>query len=149
MIHLMARSRSVRKGLYRRDVLRRLAERVCQGEGFKREAEVSVLFCDDAFIGELNRKYRRRASATDVLAFAQAPRAALPPGHRTILGDIVISLETVEAGCGGDRAAMRDEIRLLFCHGLLHLLGCTHDTAGRRDRMLAKQAEYLGVPQGK
>ena len=149
MIHLMARNRSVRKGLYRSDVLRRLAERVCQGEGFKREAEVSVLLCDDPFISELNRKYRRRASPTDVLAFAQAPGSALPAGHREVLGDVVISLETVERRCGGDRAAMRDEIRLLFCHGLLHLLGRTHDTAGRRDRMLAKQAEYLGVPLGK
>lgn len=149
MIDVMARNQSVRKGLYRTDVLRRLAERVCQGERFKREAEVSVLFCDDPFISELNRKYRRKASATDVLAFAQAPGAALPPGHREVLGDIVISLETVEARCGGAPAAMRDEVRLLFCHGLLHLLGCTHDTAGRRDRMLAKQAEYLGVPRGK
>ena len=148
MIHLMARSQSVRKGLYRRDVLRRLAERVCQGEGFTGDAEVSVLFCDDAFIGELNRKYRHRPGPTDVLAFAQAPADALLPGHRTILGDIVISLETVEARCG-DRAAMRAEVRVLFCHGLLHLLGCTHDTAARRDRMLAKQADYLGVPRGK
>ena len=64
-----------------------------------------------------------------------------------VLGDIVISLETVEARCAGDLPATREEVRLLFCHGLLHLLGFVHDTKSQRARMQAKQAKYLGVAE--
>jgi len=148
MIHVMVRNQSTRKRVHRTDDLRRLAEVVCDGEGFRKDAELSVLLCDNPFISELNRRYRRRAGATDVLAFAPAPEAPLPADHDAVLGDIVVSLETVEAHCGGDREAMREELRLLFCHGLMHLLGCTHETAGRRRRMLARQAEYLAASRG-
>ena len=54
----------------------------------------------------------------------------MPPCR--ILGDIVISLETVERNCNANRSAMRDEIRLLFCHGLLHILGYAHDSEAAR-----------------
>lgn len=146
MVHLKIRNESMRRRLYRRDVLLRLAEKICAGEGAKEAVELSVLFCDDPFIAELNRQYRHKACATDVLSFAQT-------GERfhgvRVLGDIVISLETVERFCKGDRAAMRRELRLLFCHGLLHLLGMEHGNAASMQRMKEKQAEYLGeTPEG-
>jgi len=143
MIHLAIRNESTRKGCYRRDNLSRIAEQICAGEECRGDAELSVLFCDDAFIAELNRKYRHKDSATDVLSFAQPAQAFR--GAR-VLGDIVISLETVERACAGERPAMRDEVRLLFCHGLLHLLGHTHGTAAAQRRMAALQARYLGIP---
>ena len=142
MVQLTIRNISVRKRLYRRDVLQRIAERVCVGEKLDEDTELSVLFCDDAFIAELNRKYRGRPGPTDVLSFGQDA-----PGHRgpRVLGDIVISLESVERACNGERAGMRTEVRLLFCHGLLHLLGYTHASRAEREEMQRKQAEYLGV----
>ncbi len=109
-----------------------------------------MLCCDDAQIAELNKTYRGKNEPTDVLSFEQ-PQVDAPAGHARarharLLGDIVISLETVERYCKGERHRMRNEIRLLFCHGLLHLLGYEHETVAEQDRMAAKQAEYLGVP---
>ena len=144
-VELIVRNDSARKGLYRSDALRRLAERICVGEGLDRDAELSLLLCDDPFIASLNFQYRRRKCPTDVLAFGQVPDALSPPGHPYLLGDIVVSLETVETRCFEDRAAMRQEVRALFCHGLLHLLGCTHKTDAERESMFDKQAEYLGL----
>lgn len=144
-VELIVRNDSTRKGAYRSDALRRLAERICAGEGLARDAELSLLLCDDLFIAGLNRQYRKRNCPTDVLAFGQAPEALSPPGHPVVLGDIVVSVETVEARCFQDRAAMRQEVRALFCHGLLHLLGCTHGSASEREAMFDKQAQYLGV----
>ncbi len=141
MVHLDVRNESVRRGLYRRDALERLAERICAGEGVREDVELSLLFCDDPFITELNRQYRRKPHPTDVLSFQQPGKTC--HGVR-ILGDIVISLETVERFCGGDRAAMRQEIRLLFAHGLLHLLGMRHGNMAATRRMRDKQAKYLG-----
>lgn len=142
MIHLAMRNESKRKGsaLYRRDELTHLAERICRGEGMTAESELSLLLCDDPCIRELNRTYCGADAATDVLAFSQSWRK---PQGISMLGDIVISLETVDRFCEGNRRAMHDEVRLLFCHGLLHLLGHKHDSNTGRQHMLEKQAFYL------
>ena len=160
-----AHNQSRRKGAYRLDNLRRIAHKVCEGEGIADDAEISVLFCDDKFIAELNQTYRKKDGPTDVLSFAQtesspvfpepgldnpAPASSPSPGFgktglpQRVLGDIVISLETVERRCIG-AAAVQAEVRLLFCHGLLQLLGYTHDTASERKIMVAKQAHYLDI----
>lgn len=146
-IHLLIRNSSQRKRFHRRDVLQWLADRVCTGEGVQDEVELSLLFCDDAFITDLNRTYRHKDAPTDVLSFGQDAESSQTSGPR-VLGDIVISLETVERHCAGAsdlRLAMRKEVCLLFCHGLLHLLGADHATAQAREAMNAKQAQYLGV----
>lgn len=209
-IHLEVRNESGIRGVYRRDTLTSLAQRVCGGEwsrltrkmrfharGIGRARrktdgrsdrgqqpfvpdvaiEISLLLCDDAFIGRLNKSYRGVARPTDVLAFAQAPhllhawatqsvrQGAIQSVRQEVrhearqgirqgiaapcpfpLGDIVISLETVARNCRNCRQVMRDEVKMLFCHGLLHLLGYDHDTALHRHQMAAKQARYLAVP---
>ncbi len=145
-VSIDVRNESTRKGMHRRDVLERIAERVFAGEGVAGDIELSVLFCDDPFIAGLNRRYRKKTGATDVLSFSQEEDAVA--GGARALGDIVISLETVERFCDGDAAGMRDEVRLLFCHGLLHLLGNDHADAAGKKRMLELQARYLGVDPG-
>lgn len=141
-VELRIRNESNRKRLYRRDVLTRMVNGILEGESIFDAVEISVLFCDDAFIKDLNRQYRKVNAPTDVLSFEQeniddhAPR---------VLGDIVISLETVESNCGGDSVMMRDEVRMLVCHGVLHLLGYDHGTVAEKTAMIEKQALYLGV----
>lgn len=135
-------NQSSRKRLYRRDAMNALAEKICVGEGLEEDLELSVLLCDDNFIAQLNRQYRDRDTPTDVLSFEQEDALGLPT---RALGDVVISLETVERNCAGDRALMREEAKLLLCHGMLHLLGYDHGTARERRSMIAKQATYLGV----
>lgn len=147
-LELLARNESSRRGLYRTDNLLRIARRVCEGENLAQDAELSVLFCDDPFIKDLNKQYRGKNMATDVLSFGQLAQAGRRPGAELVLGDIVISLETVEQRYPGDAPAMRDEVRLLFCHGLLHLLGYTHDTLAERDALREKQARYLNIDAG-
>ena len=145
-LDLLVRNESARKGLYRSDNLRRIGRRVCEGEGLRRRAELSLLFCDDDFIRELNRQYRGKNEPTDVLSFGQLTDVTEAPDEgELVLGDIVISLETVENRTTGDRKAMRDDVRLLFCHGLLHLLGHTHETTADRSKMRDRQAQYLEI----
>lgn len=147
MVNLEVRSESSLKRLYRRDVLTRLAQRIYDGEKGRVEngdevVEISVLFCDDPFIAELNLQYLKKKGPTDVLSF---PMGGEGHGGVQTLGDIVISLETVARFCSGDHASMRSEIRLLFCHGMLHLLGYDHGSHVADKRMQEKQAHYLGV----
>lgn len=139
-VRVHVRNESIRKRLYRSDALRRRAERICRGEGVSGPVEISVLLCDDPFIRGLNREYRYQNKPTDVLAFEQDAPDGVEPRP---LGDIVISLETVEANCDGHPSLMRDEVTMLFCHGLLHLLGYDHATPADRDVMQQKQSRYL------
>lgn len=124
-----------------RPALARLAERVLQGEGVEGAVEISLLYCGDDEIQALNRQYRRKNMPTDVLSFALNERC----GDRLVLGDIVISLPTASRQSASAGAALNEEVRLLFCHGLLHLLGHDHRTRAEESAMIAKQALYLGV----
>jgi probable rRNA maturation factor len=143
-VTLGVRNESARKRVVRRDRLARLAERICEGESLTGDIEISVLFCDDPAIAELNRRFGENSGATDVLSFEQP---AQDGDGRRVLGDIVISLETAERNCAGDRVSLRNEVELLFCHGVLHLLGYDHRTDRERTRMNRRQAEYLGVSE--
>lgn len=137
-------NRSEWKRLVRRDALARLADRVCAGESIDEDVEISVLLCDDAEMRALNRAYRNVDAATDVLSFEQAgPKT---PGARP-LGDIVISVETAARRGAGNRSATREEVRFLFCHGMLHLLGYDHATGADRAAMQRKQSRYLDLPE--
>jgi len=124
-----------------RATLETLAAAVLKGEKQRGKVEISVLYCNDTAITALNRQYRKKNKPTDVLSFGSDAKVN---GLR-ILGDIVISLETVERFCASNRATMREEVRLLFCHGLLHLLGHDHATKEEEQVMRRKQAEYLGM----
>lgn len=139
--------------LYRRDRLTHIAETACRRAGIAGEVEISLLFCDDREIEDLNARYRNQQAPTDVLSFGQEdmPR----PDGMTVLGDVVISLETVVRRCkaaAGETEAVHSaaqrEVRLLFCHGVLHLLGYDHGSAQERERMAAVQSAILGIPLG-
>ena len=138
---LRLRNISSTKRLVRRDALEHLANRICAGENIDTATEISLLLCDDEFISRLNRQYRGEEGPTDVLSFEQDG-----PGGR-ISGDVVISLETVLRRCDQDRVLARREVDLLFCHGLLHLLGYDHSTPAERETMMRKQAQYLCVSE--
>lgn len=91
-----------------------------------RAAELSILLCDDATIRPLNRDWRGKDKATDVLSFPQEP---------PLLGDVVISVQTAAERVDGRRWTLRDELAFLLLHGLLHLLGHDHEADDERAEM--------------
>jgi len=97
--------------------------------------EVSVLLTDDRDIAELNLIYRGVDRPTDVLAF---------PQDETLLGDVVISVETAKRQAEERGKPLDDELDLLVAHGLLHLLGYDDDTPEGLERMNARAAQVLG-----
>ncbi|MFQ5668052.1 MAG: rRNA maturation RNase YbeY [Candidatus Binatia bacterium] len=105
------------------------------------DAELTVSLVGDAEIQQLNRAYRGEDKPTDVLAFAmrEGPRA---PGDQTMLGDVVISLETAARQARRCRVSTMDALRTLLIHGILHLLGYDHvrSRAAAR-RMMARERE--------
>lgn len=116
-----------------RRLLRTRAERMLDHLGVA-EHELSVLLTDDTHIEELNRKHRRKAKPTDVLAFPMETGPA-PAGSPRLLGDVVVSLDTALRQARARRRPLIDEVTHLLAHGILHLLGYDHRTDAEERRM--------------
>lgn len=82
------------------------------------EGSINLILIGDEEIRELNRKFRAKDKATDVLAF--------PMGEEGILGDIAISTETARRNAKRFRVNYKSELKRLVIHGALHLLGYKH-----------------------
>jgi probable rRNA maturation factor len=89
-------------------------------------AEVSIVFTDDDHIRALNRRYRGRDAATNVLSFPAAPQVKGKLGPP--LGDIVLARQTIAREAAADGLTVADHLTHLIVHGFLHLLGYDHDT---------------------
>jgi probable rRNA maturation factor len=108
--------------------VRTVAEKMLRHLG-REEHELSVLLTDDAFIQTLNETHRGKDRPTDVLAFAQNEGEDMPsPMDQTLLGDVVISLDTAERQARGRKHSLMDEVSFLLAHGILHLIGYDHQT---------------------
>lgn len=100
-------------------------------------AELSVVLCDDAFIHDLNRRYRKKDRPTDVLSFAMREGEG-SQYSKGALGDVIISLPTARKQARAANQTVDAEVCFLLGHGLLHLLGYDHRTLAEDRRMRAK-----------
>lgn len=155
----------------------RLAEAIAAAlevSGAPRPAAVGLILADDEELAGLNERHLGHEGATDVLSFpllppdafpaharpadrSAAPRSGPPqafvgpPGRRTNLGDLVVSVErAVEqaaTGRGGQTGDVRwsaaDELRLLVTHGTLHLCGWDHAEPHDEREMRALEQRLL------
>ena len=127
--------------------LRAAAAAVLQELGHD-EAELDVTLLSDPPMRALNRDYRGIDKATDVLSFPQLEGEALPTrpeGAPLVLGDVVLSVETAARQAGlhtepgaTEEESLHRELLFLLVHGVLHLLGHTHDDAPQREAMEAE-----------
>jgi probable rRNA maturation factor len=129
-----------------RSGLTRFFNRARQAVGLP--GEVEVLLTSDAELKRLNRSFRGKNKATDVLSFP----AFVPEGFPVqpdLAGDLAISLETAARQASAFGHTLEDEVRILLLHGLLHLSGLDHETDD--GEMAAREAELrqeLRLPNG-
>jgi probable rRNA maturation factor len=110
------------------------------GVSLAANAEISVLFCDDGFIRDLNRKWRGIDQPANVLSFPAGGDAASAP----LLGDIVIAFETASREASNAGRPLRDHVAHLLVHGFLHLIGHDHIGAADAETMEALEGAILG-----
>jgi probable rRNA maturation factor len=125
--------------------VRRILERVG-----KNNWDLTVLYCGDPFIRELNARYRGRDEATDILSFPQG-KDFPGPGKgkgRYPAGDLVISLDTLAENAAYFGVSMDEELRRLLIHGILHLDGMDHGSNEKSEPMLRLQEEILASLAG-
>lgn len=106
--------------------------------------DISLLFCDDAFIKNLNKQYRDIDSPTDVLSFEQGDEYFDDAGEtRFMAGDIVISLDSLYFNAEEFNVEINEELKRLIVHGILHLNGMDHSDNSPEQEMLKFQEELL------
>ena len=110
------------------------------GVALAANAEISVVFCDDRFIRDLNRKWRGIDKPANVLSFPAGGDAASAP----LLGDIVIAFETASQEASEAGKPLRDHVAHLLVHGFLHLIGHDHIGAAEAATMEALERTILG-----
>jgi probable rRNA maturation factor len=104
--------------------------------------ELSVLVTDDEGIQKLNLEKRGKDKSTDVLSFPIQEKD-IPDGYK-ILGEVVISIDTMRKQAREIGHTDKDEFYRLLVHGILHLLGYDHEKSPYEEkRMQQKEDECL------
>jgi len=103
--------------------LKRILGRVLKEEGETKD--LNIIFVDNRYIQDLNRRFLKRDYPTDVLAFE---------GDFNLLGEVYISVQQALANCKDYGVSLREECYKLALHGLLHLLGYSHKEMEERER---------------
>jgi probable rRNA maturation factor len=122
--------------------VRALEKSVARGYAF------DCLITNDAELRRLNREFRGKDAATDVLSFPVSP---LPEGRgsESRLGDLAISLPRARAQAAAFGHNLEQELRILMLHGVLHLTGMDHETDnGHMARAEKRWRIRLGLPAG-
>jgi probable rRNA maturation factor len=109
------------------------------GVKLKRGAELTVHLSDDEAVRALNKQYRKKDSATNVLSFP----AAAPDRLGLLLGDVFLALETLEREAAAEKKPLADHFRHLVAHGFLHLVGFDHETIEEARQMEAVEVRAL------
>jgi probable rRNA maturation factor len=118
------------------------------GWGHCRNAELSVLLCDDEAIAHVNAQWRGQHKPTNVLSFPAPPLQSAVPDGKIPLGDIAIAYETLAREAEENGKTLSEHLSHLVVHGFLHLLGYDHhmdDEAERMERLERDILARIGV----
>lgn len=107
---------------------------------------VNVLVTSSAAVRSLNRQFRGKNKATDVLSFPSAPGSESAKAGK-LAGDIAISADIALRNSVRLGHAVSEEIKILTLHGILHLAGFDHESDnGEMARKEATLRRALGLP---
>ncbi|MCF6325914.1 MAG: rRNA maturation RNase YbeY [Devosiaceae bacterium] len=102
--------------------------------------EICIVLSNDAHVQELNKQWRQIDRPTNVLSFPQIEPFAPFEG---MLGDIILSLETLEIEAKNNQIAFGDHLTHLVVHGFVHILGYDHQNDKEADEMESMEIKIL------
>lgn len=107
----------------------------------KRDADaISIIFCSDVYLLDINKKYLNHDYYTDIITFDYSEDI---PDENTIAGDLFISIDTVARNAFEYRVRFKQELHRVIIHGVLHLLGYKDKSVSESLEMRAKEDYYL------
>ena len=106
-------------------------------EGGGRVGELNFIFCSDAYLLEINKKYLDHDTYTDIVTFDSSEKDGV------IAGDIFISIDRTKENASKFDVSERDELHRVIIHGVLHLCGYLDKKKEDKALMTKKENEYL------
>jgi probable rRNA maturation factor len=123
--------------------LRKLARQAVKVVVDDDDISVSILFTGDAEIAEVNKQWRNKDYATNVLSFPVSANVPVPEGEPRPLGDIVMAYGTIVREAAEQKKPIANHVSHLIVHGLLHLLGYDHEKGAEAEIMEAREIDIL------
>lgn len=108
-----------------------------------RASEVALVLVGDEEMRTLNRDWRGKNGATNVLSFPADDTMMLRDDGPVLLGDVVLALETIEREAREMDVTLADHAQHLVVHGILHLLGLDHATDEEAETMEALESRVM------
>lgn len=116
-------------------VVKKVLSGISRELGVKDQKKVSIGFVSKAQIRALNKKYRGKDKATDVLSFQVS--------DGKMLGEVLICYEQAKKQAAEMKHTARKEIQFLLVHGILHLFDFDHEKPAQAKRMFSLQEKIL------
>ncbi len=126
--------------------IQKLIANIFENEGLTPDTILNIVFTDNAYIHELNKRFLDRDLPTDVLSFNV--HTEYLPSELHILGDVYISVEKADQQAEQFHVQLQDELERLVIHGILHLIGYEHDDPEQQEKMETLTEKYLAFSQG-
>ncbi len=102
----------------------------------RRLGDISIIFCSDQYILDVNRKYLNHDYYTDIITFDYCEGDLLS-------GDLFISIDSVRENAAFYGTAFENELNRVIVHGVLHLIGYDDHTEEEIAQMRSKEDFYL------
>ena len=99
--------------------------------------EVSVIFCSDEYLLQMNKEYLDHDYYTDIITFDYVEK-------EVISGDLFISLDRIRENAKNFKTSLLKELYRVVFHGILHLVGYNDKTEEEQKTMREKENYYLG-----
>jgi len=108
------------------------------------DGELSILITDDRQIAEINEQYLNHEGPTNVISFSmmEGDFSDVNP-DATVLGDVVISIETADREAADAKMPMEERFIELLIHGILHIFGYDHERPEADAQQMADKSEEL------
>jgi len=103
---------------------------------------LNYIFCSDAYLQKLNKKFLDHDCLTDILTFNQSE-------SESIQGEIFISLDRVRENSKLYQCSFEEELHRVIIHGALHLIGYKDRTRKEKELMREKEEAYLSLLSNK
>ena len=112
--------------------------RMVAGSEVRRVGDISIIFCSDNYILDVNMRYLQHDYFTDIITFDYCE-------GDTLSGDLFISIDSVRENALFYGAEFEDELNRVMVHGLLHLIGYDDHTEEEQKVMREKEDYYLSL----
>ena len=102
-------------------------------------SEINYIFCSDTYLLELNQRFLKHNTLTDIITFDNTEEG------KDINGEIYISIDRIKENAFSLKTDFEDELHRVIIHGVLHLIGYTDKKKSEKAIMRKKEEAFLSL----